>query len=69
MTRMARRKSSISEDQITKIFNDADIDKDGFLSYREAKKAYKKVCKWQNKDVEEEVKQASFFPILQKAKS
>ena len=45
MTKIAKRKSDVSEDEMTQIFRTADLDDDGFLTYKEARKAYKKVAK------------------------
>ena len=42
---MAKRKSAVSEEEMTQIFQKADLDDDGYLTYKEAKKAYKKVAK------------------------
>ena len=53
MTNMARKRSSLSEEQMTKIFEAADVDSDGYISFKEARRAYKKVCKWLQKEDEE----------------
>ena len=45
MTKIAKRKSIMSEDVMTQIFRKADLDDDGYLTYKEAKRAYKKVAK------------------------
>lgn len=50
---MGRRKSVMSEGEITKIFRTADVDCDGYISFKEARRAYKKVCKLLKKDNEE----------------
>ena len=45
MTNAAGQKSEVSEAEITKAFNNADMDSDGFVSRQEAKRAYKRLSK------------------------
>ena len=45
MTTAAGQKSEVSEAEITKAFNSADMDSDGFVSRQEAKRAYKRLSK------------------------
>ena len=52
MTRIASGKSDISETQITETFLAADMDEDGYLTYKEAKRAYKKLCKNTNRPID-----------------
>lgn len=49
MTRISLRKSAVSEEHLTQIFCNADMDEDGYLSYKEAKRAYKKLAKLYNR--------------------
>ena len=39
-----KNKSDVSEDELTKVFNELDDDGNGYITPREAKKAYKKLC-------------------------
>ena len=45
MNNAAGQKSEVSEAEITKAFNSADMDSDGFVSRQEAKRAYKRLSK------------------------
>ena len=44
-----RLRNGVGEKEIDNVFRKADLDKDGYLSPREAMRAYKKVCKMMNK--------------------
>ena len=45
MTNLGKTKSEVSEDEITKLFSEVDLDGDGYISPKEAKRAFKKLCK------------------------
>ena len=45
MTNAAGQKSEVSEAEITKAFNNVDMDSDGFVTRQEAKRAYKRLSK------------------------
>ena len=46
MTTCAKKKntSEVSEDELTKVFKELDDDGNGYITPREAKRAYKKLC-------------------------
>jgi len=44
MTTIEERKADVSEDELTKVFNELDDDGNGFITPREAKKAYRKLA-------------------------
>jgi len=44
MTNIEEKKPEVSEDELTKVFNELDDDGNGFITPREAKKAYKKLA-------------------------
>lgn len=44
MTNIEAKKAEVSEDELTKVFNELDDDGNGFITPREAKKAYKKLA-------------------------
>lgn len=50
MTHMSKRPPEVSEDEITQLFNEVDLDGDGFISPKEAKRAYKKLSKVLNRE-------------------
>ncbi len=45
MMHMTRKKAEVSEDEITRLFREVDLDGDGYISPKEAKRAYKKLSK------------------------
>ena len=44
MTTIEEKKADVSEDELTKVFNELDDDGNGFITPREAKKAYRKLA-------------------------
>ena len=44
MTNIEEKKADVSEDELTKVFNELDDDGNGFITPREAKKAYRKLA-------------------------
>ena len=44
MTDMKSKKSGVSDDELTRVFNELDDDGNGYITPREAKKAYRKLC-------------------------
>jgi Ca2+-binding EF-hand superfamily protein len=44
MTTMEEKKADVSEDELTKAFNELDDDGNGFITPREARKAYKQLA-------------------------
>ncbi len=49
---MSKRKAEMSEEEITRLFNEVDLDRDGYISPKEAKRAYKKICKLLKKEID-----------------
>ena len=47
---MAKKQSEVSEDEITRLFREVDLDGDGYISPKEAKRAYKKLSKLLKKE-------------------
>lgn len=43
MTNLSMQKSEVSEQELTQIFKETDLDGDGYISMKEAKRAYKKL--------------------------
>ncbi len=50
---IGKKKSEVSEDEITRLFREVDLDGDGFISPKEAKKAFKKLSKLLKKEDDE----------------
>ena len=50
MTNMTKIEPEVSEDDITKLFREVDLDKDGYISPKEAKRAYKRLSKLLGKE-------------------
>jgi len=55
MTNLGREKSEVSEDELTRLFREVDADSDGYISHKEAKRAYRKLCKALNRECSKEV--------------
>ena len=55
MTNMSKNEPEVSEDDITKLFREVDLDKDGFISPKEAKRAYKRLSKLLGKENDKEI--------------
>ena len=65
MMNMQRKKSDgLSEEEITQLFRDVDLDGDGFISPKEAKRAYKKLSKSLKLDSDPVRQKANFKVVL-----
>ncbi len=47
---MSKKKAELSEEELTRLFKSVDLDGDGYISPKEAKRAYKKLSKLLNKE-------------------
>ncbi len=50
MMTMSKKKAELSEEELTRLFKSVDLDGDGYISPKEAKRAYKKLSKLLNKE-------------------